>query len=181
MKRDPEPCEKVGSLAKTAEKAAFVFFLTAGVLLFFMTFLVTVSSLTRYGFNSPIAASIDITGFILYFVTFLSAPWILKQDRHVSVDILKEYLPLKKQRFLAVVNNLIMVLASTVIFGYGAYLTHDQFSRAEKLFGTLEIPKCILTAVIPLSGLLLVAISLIRLVQSVCSLRTVPTPVRKEE
>lgn len=154
-------------LAKVCEKISFVFFVIAGLFLVLTAILITLSSVSRYGFKLPIASVVDVTGFALYFVTFLSAPWILHKDKHVNVDILKEYLSPKKQKFVSIINNLITFLCSIVLFGFGAYLTYDQFVRAEKLFGTLEIPKYTLTVVLPLSGLLLMAITLTKLVQSV--------------
>ncbi|PON17846.1 hypothetical protein C2W62_11000 [Candidatus Entotheonella serta] len=58
----------------------------AGVILLMITFLVTGSALVRYmGFRAPIWI-LQYTEYILLWLTFLGAAWLLREEGHIRID-----------------------------------------------------------------------------------------------
>lgn len=162
----------VGGLVKIISKLSFATYLLAGFLVVFMSVMISVSCVTRYGFNAPIATAVDITGFMLFYLTFLAAPWILKNDAHVNVDIVREYLSKKTVALFDIINNLFIIFCSVLMTIFGVYLTYDQFVRMELLYGAIEMPKFLLTFVIPISGILLLIVASVKLAEAISLFRT---------
>src|SRR5215813_11985252 len=70
-----------------------VMMLAACLLLLFMTLLIGADVATRnLGFGG-IAWSNEVSENILYLITLLSAPWLLRQGQHIRVDILLRVIP----------------------------------------------------------------------------------------
>src|SRR5262249_6847799 len=62
--------------------------LAACLLLLFMTLLIGADVVTRNLGAGGIAWSNEVSENILYLITLLSAPWLLRQGQHIRVDIL---------------------------------------------------------------------------------------------
>jgi len=129
----------------------------AGFLLLFMTFSIGYDVLMRYFFLQPTAWAVDITEYILLYITFLGAPWLLKKKGHVKVDVIHNLLSVQKQMILDLATSFFGVLICIVLFWFGILTTYDHYIRKIPVIKTLEVPKFILLAVIPFGSLLLCA------------------------
>ena len=67
--------------------------LAACLLLLFMTLLIGADVATRTLGVGGIAWSNEVSENILYLITLLSAPWLLRQGQHIRVDILLRVIP----------------------------------------------------------------------------------------
>lgn len=130
-------------------------YLLGGFLIFILGIFIFVGSLSRYFFGKPISQIFEITGYLMYAVPLLAAPWILKLDRHVCVDVLVDSLSESKKNLLQLLNYFISLLVSLALFLLSSYLTYDQYLRGVRLLDTIEPPRYILTLIIPISTLLL--------------------------
>ena len=79
----------------------------AGLLLVFMMFSICYEVVLRYFLFSPLTWVTEISEYILLYATFLGAPWVLKKDAHVKVDIVLARLGIKTQRIVNMVTSLI--------------------------------------------------------------------------
>jgi len=60
----------------------------AGFLIVFATLSVGISVVMRYFFNSPVSWVTEICEYILLYITFLVAAWVLRKEGHVKMDLI---------------------------------------------------------------------------------------------
>ncbi len=129
------------------------------IFIMFILFVVSAGAISRYFFHISITWTTELTEYSLLYITFLLAPWVLKQDRHVRVDILLNIIQSKNKRVLAIIE-IVGNLLGFVIFGilgyYGMLVTVDNFVRHVTNPTVLAFPKAPLLMVIPLGCILLV-------------------------
>ncbi|MEX0923649.1 MAG: TRAP transporter small permease [Rhodovibrionaceae bacterium] len=102
---------------------ALAFF--SGALLVGLTLLVSVNVILRYGFSSPVIWADQVTGYFLVYITFLAAPWVLVQRKHITVDILRETLGSKGN----VVLSIVVAVAGCLYCLCFSYLAVDEIAR----------------------------------------------------
>ncbi|MCL6446729.1 MAG: TRAP transporter small permease [Armatimonadetes bacterium] len=158
-------------IIKVIEKITYIMAVIAGILTFLAGIYIFLSAIMRYFFNLPSGLVIDITGYILFYSTFLAAPWLLKLDKHVSVEILISSLSGKKRNFIEILNNFICAVVCVFLCLSGTIVAYDQFVRGVKLLDLLEPPKYIFTLVIPLSAFLLLIFFLKRIIQALDAMK----------
>ena len=133
----------------------------AGILLLFMIFSICCEVLMRYFFNKPLTWTVEITEYILLYITFLGAPWLLKEEGHVRVDVLLSRLRLHTQMILNIITSILGALICFTLFCFGVQSTLDHFIRKVPVIKALEVPKFILLAIIPF-GCFFLAIQFLR-------------------
>ncbi len=126
-----------------------------GAVFMFMMVVVTIDAILRYGFGAPLAWEIEVNEYLLLYVAFLGAPWLLRQDGHVRVDILFAYIPERAARRLTMITSLLGGLACLVLCVIGCQSTWEAYVRELPEIKTLAVPRWILMWVIPYGSLLL--------------------------
>ena len=126
-----------------------------GAVFMFMMVVVSIDAILRYGFSAPLAWEIEVNEYLLLYVTFLGAPWLLRQDGHVRVDILFAYIPERVARRLTLITSLVGGLACLVLCIVGCQATWEAFVRGLPEIKTLAVPRWTLMWVIPYGSLLL--------------------------
>jgi C4-dicarboxylate transporter DctQ subunit len=119
------------------------------VILVFLMLSVCADVILRYLFNRPQAWIVEISEYLLLYITFLGAAWVLKNEGHVIVDILVTRLSPKKGAAFGIVSSAIGTFVCLVIFWFGTLETLDLFKRGVPNPSVLEFPKGPLVAVIP--------------------------------
>jgi len=71
--------------------------------------------IARYIFRSPSVYSVEISEYIMIFVAFLSAGWVLHEDRHVNMTVFTDRLPRKIQLYLEIITSLITMAYCSII------------------------------------------------------------------
>ena len=125
----------------------------AGLLLIFMMFSICYEVVLRYFLFSPLTWVTEISEYILLYATFLGAPWVLKRDAHVKVDIVLARLGLKTQKTLNLATSLIGIGVCLVLVWFGTQMALDLYQRGIPVIKSLSVPKFLLVGIIPLGGL----------------------------
>jgi TRAP-type C4-dicarboxylate transport system permease small subunit len=133
----------------------------AGLLLMFMMFSICYEVVLRYFLFSPLTWVTEISEYILLYATFLGAPWVLKKDAHVKVDIVIARLGFKARKIVNLVTSLISIAVCLVLVWFGTQMSVDLFQRGIPVIKSLSVPKFLLVGIIPLGGVFL-AIQFIR-------------------
>lgn len=131
------------------------FVIIASVLLFAMIFMVSYSVIGRSFFSLPGAWAVELSEYILLYLTFLSAPWILKENGHVRITIFLELLSLRAYSILNVVTTVAAAIVWLVLCWFSLEVTISSYQRGVVLTKILQVPEYILLAVIPLGSLFL--------------------------
>jgi TRAP-type C4-dicarboxylate transport system permease small subunit len=133
------------------------------ILIVILGFLVFYGSIARYFFSSPSGIVFEITGYIMYFCTFLAAPWLLKAEKHVSVEILKEFVFFNNVYLYKILSDIVCLAVSAAFFLFSSISTYKQYASGIKTMGLIEIPRYTVSMVIPICALLMVSILIIRI------------------
>ena len=149
------------SIGKTYNRINNLFAAIGVACVVFMVVSITIDVCGRYFFNSPIIWGVEINEYMVLYMTFLSAAWVLKQEGHVSVELVTSKLRERPRNIVLLVNALIGILICLIVTYYGIKLTYN-----DAVFGmfkptVLRIPNVYILWVIPL-GTLMLAIGFIQ-------------------
>ena len=125
----------------------------------FILLVVSAGAISRFFFHHSLTWTTELTEYALLYTTFLLAPYVLKQDRHVRVDIILNIVRKRNPRTLAameIVGNALGFVIFGVIGYYGVLVTVDNFVRKVQNPTILQFPKGVLLLVIPLSCICMV-------------------------
>ncbi|MCB2191171.1 MAG: TRAP transporter small permease [Deltaproteobacteria bacterium] len=127
----------------------------AGLIFLFMMVVVCVDVIMRYWFQSPMGWVVEVCEYLLLYVTFLGAAWLLRRNGHVRVDLIYFYLSDKSIARLKLITAIAGTLACAILFIIGCESTVDAYIRGNPEIKTLSIPKWTLLWVIPYGSLML--------------------------
>ena len=134
----------------------------AGALLTIMALIVTYNVVMRYFVGKPPVWAIEMTEYILVYATFLAAPWVLRVDGHVKIDILVIRLSPRNQYILSIIVTFLGIVACGLLAWYGIKATYSLYSRNVIMMAMVPLSKWILIGSIPL-GILLTLIQFLRM------------------
>lgn len=129
-------------------------YLTGAIFIFIMI-AVTVDVSSRKLFGVPIQWVDEVTGYLLLYVTFLGATWLLKREGHVSVDVVVERLNQRTRLWLNMIISILIGALCLIMACSGVFATLDVYRRGVFTVTILEVPLALLVAVIPLGFFLL--------------------------
>lgn len=109
----------------------------------------------RYTLGFPINWVIDFSTIFQIYLTFLAAAWLLKEEGHVSIDIILTFLKPHHRYFIQVINSILCTVICMILTIYGAIETWSSWKSKLYLGMPLEPPKWISLIVIPLGTLFL--------------------------
>ncbi len=96
----------------------------------------------------------EVSEDILYLVTLMTGPWLLRQGRHIRVDILLRVLPPRRAWQLEWVGDLLGLACCLYFVWYGAKATISSYLTSAVSIKTLVMPEWWLLAPLPVTFLL---------------------------
>ena len=133
----------------------------AGGLMMFVSLAVCVDVVLRYFFNRPMLWVLETSEYVLLYIPFLAAAYVLREESHIRIDILLNRLGRRTQHRLNAVTSVLACGVLLVLAYYSAYVTLDFFHRGVPTIKSLKIPEYLVIAVIPL-GFFLFALQFLR-------------------
>ncbi|MFH1650897.1 MAG: TRAP transporter small permease [Chloroflexota bacterium] len=129
--------------------------LVAGILLTVALLGVSLGVFSRYFLNRPIGWVSEVAGYTLLYIAFLTAAWILRDERHVKMDLIIERVSPRVRFILNMMTSSVCVLVCLVLTWYGLKVTVNLYETHYFTPTFLQLPKAILTAIIFLGSFLL--------------------------
>jgi TRAP-type transport system small permease protein len=129
--------------------------LVACLLLLVMTALIGADVVGRNARLGGLPWSGEISEDILYLMTLLAAPWLLRQGRHIRVDILLRALPLRLGWLFEWIGDLLGLACSVYFIWYGWKVLAASYQAGAITIKTLVTPEWWLLAPLPFAFLLL--------------------------
>lgn len=142
-------------LSKSLDLSENVFAFLAGVLLLISILSVAFEVASRFLFSRSYAIIGELNAYILLFVTFLAAAWLLRQNGHIVVDLLDRVLPIGPLKIMNVLVILVGLIVTGFLVWYGTVMTIDAYTRNLLSTTIVRFPQVYVLAVIPLGSLLL--------------------------
>jgi len=129
--------------------------LLACLLLLIMTLLIGADVLLRNIGLGGIAPSNEISEDIIYLLTLLAAPGLLRQGQHIRVDIVLRALPAKVGWLLEWLSDILGVICCLYFVWYGWRVVEASFKSGALSIKTLIMPEWCLLVPMPLTFVLL--------------------------
>jgi len=142
----------------------------AAVVIVFTMAAVIFEVFMRYFLKRPTAWVLEVVEWCQVWMTFLSAAWVLKQEGHVTMDIVPARLNPKAQTLLGIVTSSLGALICLTMVWFGGQVVWDHFARGVVEASVLKAPKAPLLVVIP-AGFLLLFVQFIRKIRGMLRAR----------
>jgi TRAP-type C4-dicarboxylate transport system permease small subunit len=134
-------------------------FLAACGVLFLMMLMICADVFLR---NVPLVPSLhglpwadEMSEYMLYLITMLSAPWLLRQGRHIRVDILLRALPARIGWYCEWLTDAVAFVCCAIMVVSGAEAAYASYSSGMLTIRTLVAPEWWSLAPLPVTFLLL--------------------------
>jgi TRAP-type transport system small permease protein len=127
----------------------------AGILLLFMTLMIGADVLLRNIDAGGIPPSNELSEDILYLVTLLAAPGLLRKGQHIRIDIALRALPPRVGWILEWIGDIIGLVCCLIFVWYGTSVAVASFFERAVSIKTLVLPEWWLLAPMPLAFALL--------------------------
>jgi TRAP-type C4-dicarboxylate transport system permease small subunit len=131
-----------------------IFFVFAGILVGITLVALLVSVAGRY-FGLNMAWSIELSEYMMLYIAFLAAPWLLRNDHHIKVELLISLFKEGNRKKINLMTSLLAAIACLILFWFGLESTIDHFQRGIIINNVMKMPKYIPLLIIPVGSLLL--------------------------
>jgi TRAP-type transport system small permease protein len=112
--------------------------------------------------NIPLVSSLhglswadEMSEYMLYLITMLAAPWLLRQGRHIRVDILLRALPARVGWYCEWLTDAVALACCAIMVVAGAEAAYASYSSGMLTIRTLVTPEWWSLAPLPVTFLLL--------------------------
>jgi TRAP-type transport system small permease protein len=126
----------------------------ACLLLLLMTVMIGADVVSRNA-GGGIAVSNELSEDILYLMTLLAAPWLLRQGQHIRVDIILRALPARVAWLLEWIGDMVGLFCCFYFVWYGFLITRASYNAGSVNIKTLVTPEWWTLAPLPIGFALL--------------------------
>ena len=133
----------------------------AGLLMLFALITVCIDVVMRYFFNSPTGWVLQFSEYILLYIPFLAAAYVLKEESHIKIDIVLNRFNQKTQDLINVATSILGFGVLLILTYYGILITFEYYERKVPTIEYLKIPEYLVILIIP-AGCFLFSIQFIR-------------------
>jgi TRAP-type C4-dicarboxylate transport system permease small subunit len=150
-------------LERSIDAVARWFAYAAAFLTIAMSFWITYDVLARniFGIGSP--WFFDLSEYALVWITFLGAPWVLLQDRHVRIELLIDALPVGVQRTFGVVVSAIAIVICGVLTWRTGIAAIEYYQNDVMMPRIWRIPRIWPYVIVPVGSGMLTLVFVVRL------------------
>jgi TRAP-type C4-dicarboxylate transport system permease small subunit len=114
--------------------------IAASILLLIMTVMIGADVVSR-NLGGGIAASNELSEDLLYLMTLLASPWLLRQGQHIRVDIILRMLPVRVAWLLEWIGDIVGLLCCLYFVWYGWLITAASYRAGSINIKTLVTPE----------------------------------------
>lgn len=137
--------------------------LAAGALIVLLTVLVVVDVGARSLRLFTLPWSLEATEYMLYAVTFLGAPWVLRENGHIAIELVVERLPARGRAVAGVLAELAGAAICATLFLYACRVVWQSYASGIQVQKSFSFPEWVAYAGIPPVMLILLVLYLRRL------------------
>jgi TRAP-type C4-dicarboxylate transport system permease small subunit len=124
----------------------------AMALLVSMAIVIIINVFMRYVLNSGLRWGEEVAKLLMVWFTFIAMAVGVKQGLHISLHILPKKLPVRLEKFLVFLKDIVTFVIAAVFFIYGIKLV--QFT-SRSIMPATEWPSSILYLILPISAVLI--------------------------
>lgn len=122
-----------------------------GLALLIITAVLFVAAVGRYGFEFSFVGGEELARWLMVWMTFLGSYVLVREQRHITIDIALRMLPTGLRRWLAVAIGLVGLITMTYLAWFG-YLLSARMLVGFQFSPVLPLPRGVLHASLPLGA-----------------------------
>lgn len=139
-------------LGRVGDGASRIGIILAEVGLLALMLMTVYAVLARYVFLTPSVHAFEISGYLLVVVTWAAAGWVLKLDRHVSMEALNQRLSGRKQAVSDAVAHATVLVFCAVLVWTGMASVIEAWAHNYRSSSLLAFPLWAAYALIPIGA-----------------------------
>lgn len=120
----------------------------------------------RYVLDHPTQYSVEYSEYLLVLITFASAAWTLRENRHVRVRLVIDRLAPRHRARLDALSYLLLALFCSVLVWQGGDMAWTAYQGGDRSSSLLSFPLWIAYGFIPLGALVLGLQCIVKLAES---------------
>ena len=158
-------------LETSADKSVFLTGSVAAGLIMLLAVFIGIQVFARCILGVHIQGLFELCSYSLIIFTFLSAAYTLRQKRHISVEMLIQFIP-EKQKDVLNIAVAIVALAFLVVLMYSGWIwASKSFASSVSTVSEVPVPKGVLISSIVFGAFLLLIQTLRRIAESIGAIR----------
>ena len=122
------------------------------ILIWVMILLVWFQVIARNLTTLVVPWTLELAEWSLLYICFVGAAWVLKNEGHVKIDIALNYLNQKNQALLNGIMSIVGAIICLIITWYSAVMTWGLFQLESRIVSVLDMPKGVITVIIPIGS-----------------------------
>ena len=134
--------------------------IVAGALLCALVAVILVDVVARYLRWFSLAWGLEASEYMLYAITFLGAPWVLRERGHIAIELVVERLSGRARRVAARAVHVLGALVCSVLFVFACVVLWRSYQSGTMVHKSFVFPEWLVYAGMPPVFLLLVIIYL---------------------
>lgn len=142
-------------LHKWVSRIEYLFLGLSSLLLLGMVFIITMSVIGRYFFNSPGAWTVEISEYLMLIITFFTVSWVLKEKGHVHLDLVVKVFPENIQKITSFLTLTMGLIASVILGKFALQVAIDLYKRDVVLLKLIHMPQYIVILPIAIGSFIL--------------------------
>lgn len=132
----------------------------AAALLCALVVLIMVDVVARYLRWFSLAWGLEASEYMLYAITFLGAPWVLREKGHIAIELVVERLPERARRAVGRGADALGALVCAVLFFFACVVLWRSYASGAMVHKSFVFPEWLVFAGMPPVFLILVVLYL---------------------
>jgi TRAP-type C4-dicarboxylate transport system permease small subunit len=146
----------ISLLNKAIDNLLSLMALFAGILLLFIAITICYSILSRITGLPSFLWILQFNEYALLWITFLGTAWVLKRNKHVSIDLVTGRISKSSQTWFRLFHCLLGMVLCLIFLWYSGHTTFEQYQRNVIDVQAVDISKYIILIIIPIGFFALV-------------------------
>lgn len=122
--------------------------------------------IARYLMNKPTLYSVELSEYLLIFVAFMAAGWVMQKNRHVRMESVINLMPARFRDILEVISSCIVLCFCVILVWQGVKSSAMAFRGGYHSSSLLNVPLWLPYAIIPTGSFLLGLQVIVRIVEA---------------
>jgi len=136
--------------------------IVAGALLCVLVGLILVDVMARYLRWFSLAWGLEASEYILYAITFLGAPWVLREEGHIAIDLVVERLSARGRRLARLATDALGAVVCAALLYCACRVVWQSYAAGTMVHKSFVFPEWLVFAGMPPIFLILLAVYLRR-------------------
>jgi len=137
------------------DRATDVLAIAGAVILTYTIVAISYDVFSRYLLNRPLLWVFETGEYALLYITYLGAAWVMRDDKHIKVDVVLNRLPPKVKLWVSIITSIIVAASLLLVTWAGINITLYSIEHHLFYHSIMRPPKAIMTGIVPLACLLL--------------------------